>query len=189
MEKACAEREKNYLASYDSILSEMIREMTSVETGCSVSRDFILQMIPHHQAAVSMSAELLKYSGLKPLRCIAENIITTQENGICEMKAALDGCSCCKNSGQEVCQYQRRFRDISRIMFAQMKCAPRDSGVNVDFIQEMIPHHRGAILMSENALQYPICPQLKPILDNIIRTQTQGIEKMQEILRQQTECC
>ena len=50
-------------------------------------------------------------------------------------------------------------------------------------MREMIPHHRGAIQMSENALSFPICPELIPILEAIIRSQTQGVQDMERLLR------
>lgn len=45
-------------------------------------------------------------------------------------------------------------------------------------------YHRGAIEMSQNALRYPICPELVPILDAIISSQQEGIRKMERLL-----CC
>ena len=38
----------------------------------------------------------------------------------------------------------------------------------------MIPHHQGAIRMSENALRYLLCPGLIPLLDAIIVSQKKG---------------
>ena len=55
--------------------------------------------------------------------------------------------------------------------------------INCDFMWEMIPHHRGAVEMSKNALQFDICPQLKPILDAIITSQQKGIREMQHLLK------
>ena len=49
--------------------------------------------------------------------------------------------------------------------------------ISGDFIAQMIPHHQGAIQMSENALKFNICPELKPILEAIIASQKQGAKK------------
>ena len=40
--------------------------------------------------------------------------------------------------------------------------------------------------MSENALRFPVCPALHPLLHTIITTQRQGILEMQRLL--QTLC-
>ena len=49
-----------YLADYRNIVQNMIMEMTSAELDCSISHNFISQMIPHHKAAIEMSENILK---------------------------------------------------------------------------------------------------------------------------------
>ncbi len=171
-----------YLCWYEEILNEMIRRMSAAPLSCSISHNFIMQMIPHHAAAIQMSENLLKYSHCEPLRHIAGDIITTQTQGISDMECILPQCSCCRDPASELRCYQRRYRDITRIMFSQMRRAPREPRINTDFMREMIPHHRGAVLMSQNALSFMICPQLEPILESIITTQTRGIRQMERLL-------
>ena len=172
-----------YIRCYRRILETMIDEMTTAQLNCSISHNFIMQMIPHHRAAIAMSQELRKHSRVRPVRCIAENIIPSQTKSIENMQSALECCQQVTNCSQELCGYQRRFRDITGVMFDQMKDARTTGCVAADFMREMIPHHRGAVLMSENALQYHICEQLRPILDAIISSQTRGIQEMERLLR------
>ena len=172
-----------YLRRYRESLDTMIDEMTNAQLGCSISQNFIMQMIPHHRAAIEMSRNLLEHSRFRPVRCIAENIITSQTKSIENMQSALECCSQVKNCSQELCGYQRRFRDITGIMFEQMKGACTTGCIAADFMREMIPHHRGAVLMSENALQYPLCREIRPMLDAIISSQTCGIHEMEQLLR------
>ena len=47
----------------------------------------------------------------------------------------------------------------------------------------MIPHHEGAVRMSENALRFSLCQELQPILTSITSTQKAGIQKMEHLLR------
>ena len=61
-----------YLRRYREILDTMIDEMTNAQLGCSISQNFIMQMIPHHRAAIEMSRNLLEHSRFRPVRCIAE---------------------------------------------------------------------------------------------------------------------
>ena len=63
-----------YLRRYREILDTMIDEMSNAQLGCSISQNFIMQMIPHHRAAIEMSRNLLEHSRFRPVRCIAENI-------------------------------------------------------------------------------------------------------------------
>ena len=51
-----------YLNAYYLILDTMVQRMTSVQLTYSISHNFIQQMIPHHQAAIEMSKNILKYT-------------------------------------------------------------------------------------------------------------------------------
>jgi uncharacterized protein (DUF305 family) len=42
----------------------------------------------------------------------------------------------------------------------------------------MIPHHAGAVTMAKQVLEQNVHPELKDLAENIIRTQTDEIEKM-----------
>ncbi len=46
---------KDYLETFYEIFDKMKSEMESVQFTDSISRDFIVQMIPHHMAAIRMS--------------------------------------------------------------------------------------------------------------------------------------
>lgn len=157
--------------------------MTNAELTESLSRNFIEQMIPHHRAAIEMSRNLLQYTTCIPLQEIASNIIKEQTKSIEDMQSVLNPCSELINSPQDICLYQRRFELITHTMFTQMKSACSTNDININFMREMIPHHQGAIRMSQNLLRYRICPQLDRILQAIIKSQREGVCKMERLLR------
>ncbi len=173
---------KRYLRCYYGILDRMIYKMTSVRMGGSISCNFIVQMIPHHCAAIEMARNLLCYTTDLALQEIALGIIREQTKGIRGMRQMLSSCARVQNTQQQLCQYQESLFHITRTMFADMKnsCAVND--INRSFINEMIPHHRGAVLMAKNALDFPICPCLVPVLNTIITSQQQGICEMEALL-------
>lgn len=173
---------QEYLARYCEILDNMISGMTAAKLTESISHNFIVQMIPHHEAAIQMSENILQYTTPEPLQRIAQNIITMQTESIASMKAALEDCGEQTNTQRALCLYQERYRNITQTMFSRMKTARATNQIDADFMREMIPHHQGAVGMSENALRYPICPQLVPILNDIITSQTRGIAEMQRLL-------
>lgn len=172
-----------YLGRYRDILSEMIAGMCGAELSDSISQSFIAQMIPHHRAAIEMSENVLKYTRVKPLREIAENIISEQTKSISDMEAILKGCSEKVNSRQEVSEYRKNTDKIIETMFSEMKKAYSDCRISCDFMREMIPHHMGAVRMSKNALEFPICGELVPILEAIISSQEKGICQMKCLLK------
>lgn len=173
-----------YLSRYEEILEEMIREMTGAELTDSISRNFIVQMIPHHRAAIEMSQNLLRYTTFVPLQNIALRIIGEQTKSIEQMTAALPKCTERSNANQEQRLYLRCFQQITETMFSEMGNACGANNINADFMREMIPHHQGAIRMSENTLRFKICPELHPILQSIIVSQRAGVQEMQRLL-----CC
>lgn len=71
-----------YLNKYQKILNEMIQKMTETELTNSISHNFIVQMIPHHKAAIEMSKNVLCYTENKKLQDIAKGIISEQTKSI-----------------------------------------------------------------------------------------------------------
>ncbi len=173
---------KTYLERFRCILNEMIQKMTKAELSQSISHNFIVQMIPHHMAAIAMSQNILCYTTCIPVEEIASGIVAEQTKSIERMKRIEACCSCQKNSPQAVNRYQGRVCEIMQNMFWRMGNACADNDINADFMREMIPHHEGAIELCENALRYEICPELKPILKAILVSQKRGISQMEKLL-------
>ena len=99
------------------------------------------------------------------------------------MTKILNGCSKQKNTQEDLQPYMQCYYQITQTMFAEMGDAFASNDINADFIREMIPHHKGAIKMSENALNFPICPELPPILQAIITSQKKGVHEMECLLQ------
>lgn len=173
---------KNYLSCYYEILDCMIDKMTNAKLCGSVSQNFIVQMIPHHEAAVKMCENLLKYTTCVPLQNMANCIVAEQTNQIEEMKDILCKCEKCKSLERDLCLYARRFDQISQTMFDEMGFACANNGLNANFLRQMIPHHEGAVRMCKNALSFCICSELKPILCETIETQQEQIRQMKCML-------
>lgn len=177
------ENTEEYLNKFYCILNKMIREMTQAELNDSISHNFIVQMIPHHRAAIEMSENILKYTSNSTLQDIANQIIDEQTQSIENMENIKCECDEFKNSRQRLLFYQQTMDNIMNTMFSRMRCARATNRVNCNFMWEMIPHHRGAVEMARTTLKYSICPQLVPILNAIIKSQLRGIRQMQNLLR------
>lgn len=173
----------SYLQEYKEILKEMIKEMTKIQLSDSISFNFIVQMIPHHRAAIKMSENILKYTDNEQLKKIAEEIISEQTESIENMLQIKESCQNSTNSSRNINSYKCLNNKILQTMFCEMKCAYSNNCINCNFIREMIPHHEGAVRMSKNTLRFPICCELKPILEAIITSQEKGICQMKKISR------
>lgn len=174
---------KDYLSRFYNILDEMVEGMTTAQLSDSISHNFIVQMIPHHRAAIEMSKNLLQYTTCIPLQNIALGIIEEQTKSIENMEAILCECSGQINDSETVRAYQHEVNIIIDRMVCGMNSAPDTNRLNPNFMREMIPHHKGAIALSYTALQYDICPELAPILDAIITSQERGVGQMEQLLR------
>lgn len=174
---------KDYVSTFHNILDAMIQGMTNAELSDSISYNFIVQMIPHHRAAIEMSRNLLKYTTFVPLQDMAMQIVAEQTKSIEDMRQVICACGKIDNCRQDTRCYQAQTDQIMNTMFSEMEKACATNQLNATFMREMIPHHRGAVEMSELALQYRICPELVPILNAIIRSQKQEIRQMQQLLR------
>lgn len=174
-------RAKKYLYRFDQIIDQMAEKMLSQNVTNSITINFIECMIPHHQAAIYMCENLLEYTRYQPLQKIAKDIIKTQTEGIEQMKEIASTTYGFPNTPQEIKIYTATYLEITKNMIEKMKSAPRCININLDFTNEMIPHHEGAIAMCENLLQFHIDPRLKQVADSIIEQQSKGVNELKEI--------
>lgn len=174
-------RAKKYLFRYDQILEQMAEKMLSQQITNSITINFIECMIPHHQAAIYMSENLLEYTTYQPLQEIAKNIIKMQTEGIEQMKEIRRTTYGFQNMPQDIACYNEKYLEITQNMIERMKNAPRCIYINLNFTNEMIPHHEGAIAMCENLLLYRIDPRLKAVADSIMKEQSKGVEELTQI--------
>lgn len=179
---------QNYLNEFYRILDNMIKGMTGAELTNSISYNFIVQMIPHHRGAIEMSENILKYTTNIPVQNIALGIIESQTKSIEDMLKIEYVCNERCNLKKDLFSYQNEINLIMRTMFSEMKGARATNQINCDFLREMIPHHMGAVRMSELTLKYQICEELVPILQAIIQSQKRGIVQMQKLLAACSGC-
>lgn len=113
---------QKYLDSYAGILDTMTGTMNCAKENDSISYNFIVKMIPHHQGAIRISEELLRYTTCIPLQNIATEIVVTQTKETEEMRKMLCGCAGYRNDGQSLCGYRRQYGIIVTNMFSRMRC-------------------------------------------------------------------
>jgi len=89
MHNSVKDSEYKYGEEYDSVNMKMHKEM-SIKYSGNPDVDFVKGMIAHHQGAVDMAKVQLNYGKDPEMRKLAENIISSQEVEIKEMKEWLN---------------------------------------------------------------------------------------------------
>ena len=74
------------------------------------------------------------------------------------------------------------FQKAMDKMHKDMMIKP-SGNIDVDFLKGMIPHHQGAIDMSEELIKKTKDPELKALAEKIIKDQKAEIKQMQEMLK------
>jgi uncharacterized protein (DUF305 family) len=138
----------------------------------SSEREFITSMIPHHQEAVDTAKEVIARGGTTPeIKTLVENIVVTQEQEIAQMK----------QWHQE--WYGEAYTDTGTYM-PMMQDLSQLSGAALDraFLEDMIPHHMGAIMMAHSVEPYITHSEIETLTQAIISTQSDEIRLMRQML-------
>ena len=139
-----------------------------------IDRAFAEQMIPHHQGAIDMAEIALERAEHPELRELAEQIISSQKAEIAELEGALDR----ELAGVEAASMGMSMEEMGMGMDAGMlgTAQPFDQA----FIEMMIPHHEGAIVMSDVELRRGENPAMRDLAREITAAQEREIAQMRE---------
>jgi uncharacterized protein (DUF305 family) len=145
----------------------MMREvhaMADVETEV----DYMVRMIPHHQEAVDSARVLLERTERTEMQQFARDIIATQSRQIEQMRSWL--AAWYPDRDRNVA-YEDMMRDYFRLSGDRLDLA---------FLQDMIPHHMAAVMMSQQLLSGVETehPELDELATSIRATQTAEIRQM-----------
>ncbi len=138
----------------------------------SSEKEFITEMIPHHQEAVDTAREVLARGGTTPeIKTLVQNIVTAQEKEIADMKSWYQAWY--GTSYQPSGTYKPMMRDLANL-----------SGQELDraFLEDMVMHHMGAIMMAHSVQSYIQHDEVRTLTSAIIRTQSDEIGQMRRML-------
>lgn len=138
----------------------------------SSEREFIEGMIPHHQEAIDTAKEVMERGGSTPeIKKLVEGIIIAQESEIVKMKQWYQD------------WYGEKYTDYGNYV-PMMRELENLSGFELDkaFLEDMIKHHMGAIMMSKSVKPYIEHNEISKLTKTIISTQSSEIMQMREML-------
>lgn len=130
--------------------------------------DYLSQMIPHHQEAIATARILLQRSARPEMKQFARDIIRVQSAEIQQMQTWL----------KQWYPDQRNTRTYTPMMRELGQF--RGSDLDRAFLQDMIMHHMGAVMMSHQLLNRGLVQHnpVRPFAQNIADTQRAEIQQM-----------
>ncbi|MEG4529077.1 DUF305 domain-containing protein [Microcoleus sp. D2_18a_D3] len=146
---------------------------------------FIDGMTVHHQGAVNMAKEVLNKSKRPEMKKLATDIIAAQNREINQMKewrkawypkASSTPMAYHAPMGHMMAMTPEQMQS----MMMSMDLGAADDQFDLRFINAMIPHHEGALVMAEDALKKSKRPEMKKLSQEILSSQKQEIEQMKQ---------
>jgi uncharacterized protein (DUF305 family) len=146
-----------------------------VKHGNGVDRAYVEQMIPHHVAAVEMARMALTQTQTPYVQSLAQSIISSQNAEIARMRsiAARLRAAGMKAVSLGLTKAQMGMdHDMSHLVGA--------SPFDVAFVDMMIPHHQGAITMSQVVFAKGVSADVRQLAEQITNAQRQEIRQMRD---------
>ena len=153
---------------------------------------FIYLMIPHHEGAIAMANVALERAEHVEIHALARDVIASQGAEIDQLRAwraewypdAPEILNAQTMPMERIDQIMdgmdwQGMMAMNPAMEAASLCSTTKP-FDLAFINMMIPHHEGAIMMAEFALQHALHPELKTFANDIIEVQRHEVDKMRE---------
>lgn len=174
-------------ASASSIVDSMHAPMMqqALSKSGNIDKDYLVDMIPHHQGAIDSAKILLKETKNEQLRELAQGIVDTQEKEIVYFQKLLkDGFEMTNTDQRTYDKVLKANENVHKQMMQAMQQVASSGNVDKDFLQGMIAHHQGAIESSKLILQHTKSDVITGIATDIINQQEDEIKLMQQLLKE-----
>ena len=149
-------------------------------TGETYDRNFIANMIAHHQGAVDMAKLAQKNAKHQELKDMANDIISAQEGEISQMTAWQKEWGYPSTSADNMMDHSAM--GMMDEMAGMNSALEGKTGDEFDkaFIEQMIMHHQSAIDMAAPGEKNAQHQELKDLTKAIVSAQTQEIKQMKQ---------
>lgn len=146
---------------------------------------FIDAMIPHHEGAVIMAKEAQQKSQRPEIQKLAQEIIAAQNQEISSLKQWRQSWYPQASEAPQTWHPQmQHMMAMSPEQIAAMRMdldlGTADTEFDLRFINAMIPHHEGAVIMAKDALKKSKRPEIQKLAQEIISSQETEIQQMQQ---------
>jgi uncharacterized protein (DUF305 family) len=151
----------------------MARQMV-MENGKYSDKAFIDAMVPHHQGAIDMAEIALKNAQHEEITQLSENIVSTQQAEIVELKSIKK-----EEFGTSGVAMEMSAQEMQAMGMTDPDALANKDPFDRAFIDAMIPHHQSAIEMAQVAYRESDNPEIKTLAEGIVEAQTREIAQME----------
>jgi len=142
-------------------------------------------MIPHHQGALDMAKDAKAKSQRPEIQKLADEIIKAQTKEIADLQAWRkqwypSASSMPMAHNAQMGHMMEMTPEQMKGMMMSQDLGAKDAEFDLRFINAMIPHHDGAVLMAQDASIKSTHPEIKKLAQDIIFSQQAEIKQMQE---------
>jgi uncharacterized protein (DUF305 family) len=146
---------------------------------------FIDSMLLHHEGAVNMARTAIKNSRRGEIQNLAKAIIAAQEQEIEQMKRWR--AAWYPEAGNTPIAWNAKMNhsmpmtdEYKQSMKMDMNLGKTDSDFDLRFINAMILHHEGALMMARDGTTKSSRPEIKQLSRDIITSQQKEIDEMRQ---------
>ena len=145
--------------------------------GNGTDRAFVKEMVPHHESAIDMAEIAQKRGKSEFVKKLADDIVQTQQTEIDTLTR--------EDEALETAGVKVGSLDMDHDMMGMdgdMESLEKANPFDTAFVEMMIPHHEGAVMMAEVELDKGADPELKKIAEDIVDAQKREIDEMKKFL-------
>lgn len=139
---------------------------------------FLDTMIAHHDGAIQMAKAATTKSANAELKAFADKIVADQTRETIEMKKTREQFYAGKPSALNM-EMAGMTASMKEMNAGKLNALSGDA-YNLEFVNQMIPHHEGALAMAKQAIAKGEHPELKTLANQIIKEQESEIKMMQD---------
>ena len=139
---------------------------------------FLDTMIAHHDGAVQMAKAAMTKTTNAELKAFADKIVADQNREITEMKKWREQWFAGKPSALNM--EMAGMANSMKGMDAAKLSAANGKTYDLEFLNQMTPHHDGAVVMAREALTKAEHAEIKTLANQIIKSQEAEIKQMQD---------
>ncbi len=146
---------------------------------------FIDGMTPHHQGAIVMAQEALQKSKRPEIKKLAQDIINAQNKEKAQMSqwrtAWYPTVGATPMAWHSAMGHSMSMsEEQKKSMMMTMDLGKADAEFDLRFLNAMIPHHEGAVVMANDALAKSKRPEVQTLAKDIIASQQTEIDQMKQ---------